>query len=513
MKENNKLLAWFLGPKAENASLLEEMLLLVLRDYCHWRRNYFPGDRILVTREVQRELETHHDRIHQNLLEMTAELRRNFPFYSPRYIAHMLSDTHIPSIIGYISGMLYNPNNVTPEAAPVTVDMEIEACNALIGMLGYDPPPEIPTDFTRQNVESYKKELEKEFGWAHLTLGGTTANLEALWVARTVKYTPLSIWDIARQENLDIEVKFPNGQSEDIKVFTPRQLLLLKPNESIYLLARYVEAYRKKHNIPLQDASNQAYKLLHGSQYSLNKGMGKLFQEFPPVILVSGTAHYSIQKAADILGIGKDNIQMINMDSSFRMDIAHLKEKLEHILAQNRFPLAVVPIMGTTEEGAVDPVHQILDLRQEFEERRNASFWIHVDAAWGGYIRSVFNLTLEDETQAILSKISRAINIDFDRDVRNWNQSFFGYVEQRIGDHVLRRVQDTAETDREKAKKALEESIKGKITSNREKLSNLVEAGNLREYLGALKKFVANYRELGLNGVDLSLTLEDRIDL
>ena len=43
MNEDSKLLAWFLGPKAENASLLEEMLLLVLRDYCHWRRNYFPS--------------------------------------------------------------------------------------------------------------------------------------------------------------------------------------------------------------------------------------------------------------------------------------------------------------------------------------------------------------------------------------------------------------------------------------------------------------------------------------
>ena len=245
MNEDSKLLAWFLGPKAENASLLEEMLLLLLRDYCHWRRNYFPGDRILVTRDQQRELETHYDRVHQNLLEITAELRRNFPFYSPRYMAHMLSDTLLPSIMGYISGMLYNPNNVTPEAAPVTVDMEIEACNALLEMLGFNPPPEIPDDFSQQNIDNYKRALKKESGWAHLTLGGTTANLEALWVARTVRYTPLAIWDIARQEGLEIEVKLPNGQSTDIRDLQPRQVVLLKPNEAIYLLARYVDSYRR----------------------------------------------------------------------------------------------------------------------------------------------------------------------------------------------------------------------------------------------------------------------------
>ena len=123
MINEKKILSLFLGPKAENANFLEEILLTVLRDYFHWRRNYFPGDKILVTKEIQRELEHYYDRMYQNILEMTAELRRNFPFYSSRYIAHMLSDTLLPSIIGYVSGMLYNPNNITPEAAPVTVDM------------------------------------------------------------------------------------------------------------------------------------------------------------------------------------------------------------------------------------------------------------------------------------------------------------------------------------------------------------------------------------------------------
>ena len=117
-EKEEKHLAWFLGPKAENANVFEELLLIILRDYLHWRRNYFPGDKILINKAMQRKFEDEHDAVTQRVLEMIAELRRNFPFYSPRYNAHMLADTTLPSLLGYFAGMLYNPNNVTPEAAP-----------------------------------------------------------------------------------------------------------------------------------------------------------------------------------------------------------------------------------------------------------------------------------------------------------------------------------------------------------------------------------------------------------
>ena len=135
--DHSKILAWFLGPKAENAPGFEELMLLTLRDYAHWRRNYFPSDDVLITKTFQRQLVSRNDKLYQNLLGLTAELRRNFPFYSPRYIGHMLSDTLLPSLLGYFAGMLYNPNNVTPEAAPVTVDMEIEACNEIVNVRFY----------------------------------------------------------------------------------------------------------------------------------------------------------------------------------------------------------------------------------------------------------------------------------------------------------------------------------------------------------------------------------------
>jgi len=510
MEDEKKLLAWFLGPKSENASFLEEALLVVLRDYFHWRRNYFPGDSILLSRQLQRDLEPQYDLIHQNLLELLAELRRNFPFYSPRYIAHMLSDTVLTSILGYVAGLMYNPNNVTPEAAPVTVNMEIQACSALLRMLGFDPPPEIPKELNEAAIRNYKRKLEAQFGWAHLTLGGTTANLEALWVARSVKYLPLAIWDIAKRECLSIDVKLPDGKSKDIKDFHERQLLLIKPNEAIYLLARYVNAYRRKQDIPIHDASEQAYDLLKTSSYHLTNGVGKLFSQFPPVIFVSGTAHYSIDKAADILGIGRGNIEIVSMDSAFRMDVSDLEKKIRYALAEKKIPLAVIPTVGTTEEGAVDPVHKVLDLRRKFEEQDNVSFWIHVDAAWAGYIRALFNLSAEDEVRAILAKASRHLGLEFTT-IQTWHRSSFECIRQRFEHYISEGLKEIPATNPQK-----EETIKekrGKISSWEAQLNGPLQSGDFGEYVRELRRFVHEYEYLDLDINDFELKLQDRIDL
>src|ERR1700745_305622 len=65
-------LAHFLGPKSENAPLFEELLLEITRDYLHWRRNYFPGDPILISRSLQRELVPQNDQLLQHLHTMLA---------------------------------------------------------------------------------------------------------------------------------------------------------------------------------------------------------------------------------------------------------------------------------------------------------------------------------------------------------------------------------------------------------------------------------------------------------
>lgn len=79
--------------------------------------------------------------------------------------------------------------------------------------------------------------------------------------------------------------------------------------------------------------------------------------------------------------------------------------KLEALLAKNlaeQQPVySVVAVIGTTEEGAVDPLHEILALRQRFQAH-GLSFLVHADAAWGGYFATMLprELTPMEEAQA-----------------------------------------------------------------------------------------------------------------
>ncbi len=166
--------AWFAGPKAENAPWFAQWLGRIVDDYYAWRRNYFPEDGVVVDSALRRQSEGFVDAFEDRLLELLARLKSDVPFHSPRYAAHMLAEQTLPSIAGTIAALLYNPNNVTSESAPVTVRLELEAGKMLCRMIGY--PAE---------------------SWAHLCSGGTLANFEALWIARSVRYLPLVVADAA----------------------------------------------------------------------------------------------------------------------------------------------------------------------------------------------------------------------------------------------------------------------------------------------------------------------------
>jgi len=381
--KTKQLGTWFLGPKAENASLEEEMILHILRDYFHWRRNYYPSDEIIITQHMRREALDWTDALFQQLSEMLARLRRHFPFYSPRYIAHMLSDQTIPSVLGYFAGMLYNPNNVTPEAAPVTVEWELEVAADILRMLGYITPPP---------PGAQHRETKKEFGWAHITSGGTVANLEALWVARNVRYFPLAVKYACAREKLPLAVKLPGEEApHQLRALEDRQCLALRPNSAIFLLPRFIDAVRHHWNLSDEEAATRAWEMLRETGLSLaHHGALPCFEKWPPALFVSGTAHYSLIKSADVLGIGRDSVVFVDVDRQFRLDVRDLEDKLKAAVERGQYPLAVIAIAGTTEEGSVDPVHRIDAFRTRLEAETHTSFWLHVDAAWSGYIRSLF---------------------------------------------------------------------------------------------------------------------------
>lgn len=113
------------------------------------------------------------DRLISRLDKMTDLLNdHSVPFYSPRYSAHMSTDVSLPGIIGYLSTMIFNPNNVAFESSPITTLMELEAGKDMCRMLGYNV----------DTIESGEEDVP--VGWGHLCSGGTIANLEAIWAGK-----------------------------------------------------------------------------------------------------------------------------------------------------------------------------------------------------------------------------------------------------------------------------------------------------------------------------------------
>lgn len=96
-----------------------------------------------------------------------------------------------------------------------------------------------------------------------------------------------------------------------------------------------------------------------------------------PTIYCSKEAHYSVTRAAEILGIGADNVREIDIDAQRRMRADALREQIQRDLVEGCKPMAIVATTGTTLTGAVDPIEQLADVAQEF------GVWLHVDGAYG----------------------------------------------------------------------------------------------------------------------------------
>jgi glutamate/tyrosine decarboxylase-like PLP-dependent enzyme len=107
------------------------------------------------------------------------------------------------------------------------------------------------------------------------------------------------------------------------------------------------------------------------------------------IVLVPESHHYCFEKAMDVLGLGRRALVRVRVNTSFQMDVPDLEAQLDKIEAAGDHVVAVVAVVGSTEEGAVDPVDQIAVLRARREVAGRGSFWLHGDAAYGGYLRTV----------------------------------------------------------------------------------------------------------------------------
>ena len=103
-------------------------------------------------------------------------------------------------------------------------------------------------------------------------------------------------------------------------------------------------------------------------------------------VYVSEEAHSSIDKAMDILGLGKKNLIKIKTDKDFKIDIITLKKKIKDDIKKKYLPIGVIGTAGTTNTGSVDPLDKISSICKEF------NLWFMVDAAYGGPAASISSL-------------------------------------------------------------------------------------------------------------------------
>ncbi len=94
-------------------------------------------------------------------------------------------------------------------------------------------------------------------------------------------------------------------------------------------------------------------------------------------IYASSEVHHVVNRAASVLGLGRQSLASIAVDADLRMNLDHLYKTLKTDQAQGIVPIAIVATAGTVNSGAIDPIDQIAEISSEFDT------WLHVDGAYG----------------------------------------------------------------------------------------------------------------------------------
>lgn len=191
-------------------------------------------------------------------------------------------DLSTPALLGYFMTMLYNPNNVSIEASPLTTVAEIEVGEDLCKLFGY-------------NVDVDDAHLP--VAWGHVVCDGSVANLESMWVARNLKFYPFSIMSALKEDgplafvaaNFDIETCV--GTKKLFKDLSTWELLNLKSAAVLDIPERLYLQYRISPGF--LDSVMKEYGIQSTSKTVLEK-----IYDVPEVnYFLANTRHYSWPKA------------------------------------------------------------------------------------------------------------------------------------------------------------------------------------------------------------------------
>lgn len=125
-------------------------------------------------------------------------------------------------------------------------------------------------------------------------------------------------------------------------------------------------------------------------------------------VLTSEAGHFSVLKAAKLLGLEPGSVLSVPCDGDRRMRTDALARELRRCREEGLTVMAVSATAGTTDFGSIDPLPEIAELCQE------AGTWFHVDAAYG------CGLLASTKRRHLLNGIERADSVTVD-----YHKSFF----------------------------------------------------------------------------------------
>lgn len=385
--------AWFLGPQAENQELLQRLIDKGVVAASLFRRQYtshHPEPEVIddavkssnLYRQAVSALEEATDELTDFLTTYAT------PYAALRYQGHMLWDNTLPGVAGYFAAMLHNPNNVTIQASTATTPLAL--------LLGWD----------MCKMVGFRQRLNGD-PWSHITADGSIANSEATWATREMKYMPFSLALLLEACKPDDPIHRARGitvtladSSEVALLSAPSWQLFNIPMDRILDLPRRMAKMAELDNVydiwnallPYTfDALGETTLWQKITQRDDRLGAPvELRASQVPIMIAPSTRHYSWPKAAAVTGYGMQRLWDVMVDRQARQPVegaGGLREQMSSCI-ERRIPVAMaVAVMGSTEESAVDPLVEIIALRNDLRQA-GLEFNIHADAAWGGYVIS-----------------------------------------------------------------------------------------------------------------------------
>ncbi|MDB5655650.1 MAG: Diaminobutyrate-pyruvate transaminase & L-2,4-diaminobutyrate decarboxylase [Tardiphaga sp.] len=121
-----------------------------------------------------------------------------------------------------------------------------------------------------------------------------------------------------------------------------------------------------------------------------------------PAIAVSADVHYSVTRAAGIIGIGEQQIVRLPINRQGQIEVAEVRAALDDAERRGLKVFCLVASSGTTSVGAFDAIDPLADIAAERD------IWLHVDGAHGA------SLLLCDARRHRLRGIERADSLTWD---------------------------------------------------------------------------------------------------